>query len=352
MEANKRFENEICQIFGDDEKVLAFSKQWIPFETRKEGIGAGIGAFKTALRNAISGLRAKNNGMLCGKYGTTAPVKTCFDLENVLFYNIGNKPLSGLTAGGIAFSMMGNAEAETLRREHEVPPEFCHTYLYSVKNEDITPSESGLTLAGWKPFPCGKLTGKNAADFWKLFKSEKTDVYPPEPDIKLQSPLCFALFLTITKPKGTLFRVQSVMKPLLDGLICSLHSASEDMGDTSVYAEKLHCDPSYFQTEGVLGEREFLRSYRNNSLKWDPADDRCKKAMIRVQEGENWTISGEVRLFCPYCQSTSVAKILYGMPAMSEEMEKAEAKGAIFIGGCCIEENMPAFRCNRCKKRW
>ena len=343
-------ENEsFFKIIGDREQVLAFSKCRIPFEVKKAGNGAEISAFRTALRTALSCLSLKQNEMLCGKYGTTDPTKQYYDLENVLFYNVGNKPIYGQTGNGLAFSVIGDAELDDLRREYGVPPEFCHCYLYSLRKQNNTPSTKGFVLARWKPFPCEKLNGKHAADFWKLFKSvENTGIYSRFSDENLTGTSDFSLFLTITKPTDTFFRVESVMKPLLDGLICSLHGREKDM---TAFAEKIHCDPAWFQTEGILGKRDFLQNYPNG-LKWNPADERCKKALIRVREGNAWTFSGEVRPLCPYCRSASAAKIFYGMPAYSEELETAEAYGELFFGGCCVAKNGAAFRCNRCKKRF
>lgn len=341
-----RDNQDFFRIIGDQKRVLAFSKCRIPFEVKKSGNGAAISAFRTALRTALSGLSLKQNEVLYGKYGTTDPTRQYFDLENVLFYNIGNKSICGLTENGIAFSAIGDAELEGLRREYGVPPEFCHCYSYSLRKQNIAPSIKGFVLAGWKPFPCGKLNGKSVTDFWKLFKSvEKEEVYSRFSDDNIAETTDFSLFLTITKPTGTFFRVESVMKPLLDGLICSLHSTKKDM---TVFAEKIHCDPAWFQTEGVLGARDFCL----NGLKWNPADNHCKKAVIRVQEGNAWTFSGEVRPLCPYCRSASVARILYGMPAYSEELEAAEANGELFFGGCCVAENGATFRCNRCKRKF
>ena len=39
---------------------------------------------------------------------------------------------------------------------------------------------------------------------------------------------------------------------------------------------------------------------------------------------------------CPYCSSKNTARILYGYPAYSEELQKKLDNGKIAIGGCCI----------------
>lgn len=55
---------------------------------------------------------------------------------------------------------------------------------------------------------------------------------------------------------------------------------------------------------------------------------------------------------CPKCNSSNVAKIMYGYPAFDEEFEKEVAEGRVFLGGCCIEDKMPEYHCNACGKEF
>ncbi len=50
---------------------------------------------------------------------------------------------------------------------------------------------------------------------------------------------------------------------------------------------------------------------------------------------------------CPACGSANVVPILYGMPT-AELFAKAEA-GRIALGGCCITQDDPCWRCVSCK---
>lgn len=51
---------------------------------------------------------------------------------------------------------------------------------------------------------------------------------------------------------------------------------------------------------------------------------------------------------CPQCGSSNVAKILWGMPAFSEELERELDEGRIVLGGCCISGADPDWHCNDC----
>ncbi|MGE4274171.1 MAG: hypothetical protein AB7E31_15125 [Desulfitobacterium sp.] len=56
------------------------------------------------------------------------------------------------------------------------------------------------------------------------------------------------------------------------------------------------------------------------------------------------------RRICPQCGSRETAKILYGMPTWSPELDEQINKGGIVLGGCCITRCDPVYRCNKCKK--
>lgn len=64
---------------------------------------------------------------------------------------------------------------------------------------------------------------------------------------------------------------------------------------------------------------------------------------------------------CPYCGSTHTAIIQYGMPHITERLEKKIEEGKVYLGGCCITEfevdgkpcNLdPAWYCNDCRKEF
>ena len=51
---------------------------------------------------------------------------------------------------------------------------------------------------------------------------------------------------------------------------------------------------------------------------------------------------------CPKCGSANIAKILWGMPAMSKELERSLEEGHIILGGCCVTGFDPDWHCNEC----
>ena len=84
-------------------------------------------------------------------------------------------------------------------------------------------------------------------------------------------------------------------------------------------------------------------------------------------EGLPWNLDFAVRnkkaqIKCPRCGSIDTARILYGMPAMSDELQAKIDSGKIHLGGCCrmaVETDDgtmidldPKRYCNHCRKEF
>jgi ribosomal protein L37AE/L43A len=51
---------------------------------------------------------------------------------------------------------------------------------------------------------------------------------------------------------------------------------------------------------------------------------------------------------CPACGEKTVAKILFGMPALSDNLIKELDEGKTVLGGCMIETDSPTWQCTKC----
>ncbi len=51
---------------------------------------------------------------------------------------------------------------------------------------------------------------------------------------------------------------------------------------------------------------------------------------------------------CPECGSAKIARIQYGMPICSPELDRNLESGKVVLGGCCQEINAPAWKCAAC----
>jgi hypothetical protein len=57
-------------------------------------------------------------------------------------------------------------------------------------------------------------------------------------------------------------------------------------------------------------------------------------------------------LKCPACDSASVAEILWGYYTNVDSLEDALEKKEIVLGGCCVTDNDPKWKCNDCHHKW
>jgi hypothetical protein len=55
---------------------------------------------------------------------------------------------------------------------------------------------------------------------------------------------------------------------------------------------------------------------------------------------------------CRSCGGRHVAELLYGLPAVDEELNRNLRAGHIVLGGCCVSERMPQWRCGTCSHEW
>lgn len=51
---------------------------------------------------------------------------------------------------------------------------------------------------------------------------------------------------------------------------------------------------------------------------------------------------------CPKCGSKNIAYIVYGEVCFDKELNEALDKGEIYLGGCIISKDSPAYHCNDC----
>jgi primosomal protein N' len=51
---------------------------------------------------------------------------------------------------------------------------------------------------------------------------------------------------------------------------------------------------------------------------------------------------------CPNCNSPRLAEILYGLPRFDDELDNDIKEGRIVLGGCCVTDNDPDYKCVDC----
>ncbi len=121
-------------------------------------------------------------------------------------------------------------------------------------------------------------------------------------------------------------------------------------------------DPQNFGfSELVDYHQDLLREAKANHITLDMSKQEDK------EEGSPYNLDFVVRnkkaqIKCPYCGSKNTARILYGMPVLSEGLMEKLDSGIVLLGGCCLHgvddgngrmiTMDPARCCNDCHKRF
>jgi hypothetical protein len=237
--------------------------------------------FKSELTNAIKAL-SPNGKYLKARLLTRE--KDFFDVENILFYNLGTANFKKLDSKGIWFS---------LERE-----ESCHNkkYVHEYCLIDLFPEPSGDIIAEWSNIIIEKpTTSKKPLDYWlpikqsTNFKTYFTN-YCGE----------FGLNIEIGTPKNEVINIINIQKPLLDGLISVFHKATNVSKEAIEYMatktnhsiEEIQCIINNNKVT-VLPQRDIIQKYREG-IKWNPQDEKCTdvRIIIRETDDKNYKISG------------------------------------------------------------
>jgi len=51
---------------------------------------------------------------------------------------------------------------------------------------------------------------------------------------------------------------------------------------------------------------------------------------------------------CPKCGALNIARIQYGMPVWSHELEIEIKNKTVVLGGCCVSTHSPSWQCISC----
>ncbi len=335
----------------NEQSIIVFSQRRIPFDMPKSGREI-IKAFKNDLIKAISSLQAFENCILQARYGTTK--KSFYDVENVLFYNIGTTYFKPFAENGVVFSTVEEKEIVDLRKKYNIPDEYAHYYEYRII-EKKKQKEFNSLLAEFKNMPL-KCLGSTPATIWGTIRTNESNIEIHN-SIDCDFGDTFSIVLEITKPKNVSFNIMTSMKPLLDGLICAFHSSQFTEDELEYLAKTLNYHKGLFSDNSIdiLGEREskYLQKYRNR-VKWNPADDLCTYVDIFIKDGNDWSVSGKIysTVKCPKCGNGKASKLLRGMPDFTEELQKEIETGKIRLAGCVMDDKRTRYYCGFCRNEF
>lgn len=151
------------------------------------------------------------------------------------------------------------------------------------------------------------------------------------------------------------------LRHIAEDLVVELRELPDGTEITSgLLLKRIGYDPEELSEGELLGYHEaLLRTAKTNPITLDMSKHE------NMSEGLLWNLDFVVRnkkaqIKCPRCGSIDTARIQYGMPAFTEELQEKMAAGKVFLGGCCIDGAYtedgewvsidPTNHCNNCKK--
>ena len=120
----------------------------------------------------------------------------------------------------------------------------------------------------------------------------------------------------------------------------------EDLRDlpdgTKITLEELITD-SFYSGEVFSDEAlAFLRKRLYSLVK------REQIVLEKQDDGSFIVHNADAKYICPHCGSKNTARILYGYPAFSPQLERKLDEGRIRLGGCIVTDFDPDRHCNEC----
>jgi hypothetical protein len=200
-----------------------------------------------------------------------------FDLENVLFYNIGAANFAHIARNAIRFEL-----APRLSSGHE--------WSYALEATECTFKHWRLSEAvvKWNKQPIANTLsgGTKAGVYWRAIKSAQVTLHTRE--LLGQ----FALRIRLRAPLGPrAINLAGLMKPLLDGLIAGFHSHGKEIEQELLLRIASQIGPAVSEKQirqwmtaaGPLGARILF-----GKSGWNPRDNDCVAVELMVErESQN-----------------------------------------------------------------
>lgn len=227
------------------------------------------------LRAALSRLDPKPGCRLDASLTTLCPAGG-FDMENVLFYNVGVPHFRNFTLEGVSFRM------RQARVNAVAGFNYHHRYeMTPVDSADIEP-QLAFHLDRLDP-------GTKPHSVWWNARHGTRQRLPDNIGK-------FRLSVLLESRKSGQ-GVSDIMKAFLDGVVSSFHHQPREMDLLAIrrLAEKLgvsieQAGQALSDARGTpLGARKVLSAYREG-VKWNPADDLCMECVIQRRPSRDQTI--------------------------------------------------------------
>jgi hypothetical protein len=253
---------------------------------------------KEAIGSAVSGMARPGQGQIL-----TAVYKSLrggyFDVENVLFYNVGTAKFAQPAANGVRFEC-------AFGQPPPCPVPLCaaaehhHKYTFADAGAPFENWREGSAAFSWDRVPIPVLNEQSKPD--GIWYSIRKLVANGAGSASLAGS-SFALRMVIEYSPSTPVRPAAILKPLVDGVVAAFHRHDgTDLEPLArMLAQKLgrpeqEVSDLLTRQEAPLGTRRLLWTFRSGYL-WGPGDDQCVAGELIVRptgSASGWLLSGKL----------------------------------------------------------
>jgi hypothetical protein len=272
-------------------EVNAWSQVRLPFEPKGEML-----QFRQQLVAAITAMPPTGDGQLVATY-TAADPNALIDTENVLFYNVGLGCFSAHTRRSLAFERVFAAPPD-----HPATTSWTaghhHRYRTAPAPADFEHWRPVHLVAHWHDVALATGALAHPETVWVALSRVAT---PERPDAPVKY---YALRIRI---EGVQVALATIVKPLVDGVVSSLHSFAGEIPDLVV--ERLsHATTMDIrdvrrrlkdERRAVLGPRRQLIRLTTNRIAWNPRDEDCVACVVEVADAARPRMTGTVYSVVP-----------------------------------------------------
>lgn len=291
----RKGENEPLKIHTTeiDAKMLEIkANAAVTYPSNKQLLHPTEYCLKYHIYEKVGNLKAEENKILRASYKGKVPPKS--DIENILFYNIGTGAFSSIFK-----DFPKQVVFESNVTSDDIDPPYKSIYKYEIVDEVGQRPDNKDLIVKWDNISIGAKLPEKPDEYYCALR--KTDIENFE--IRQACEGNFRIEITLIIPENSRKNIHpvSVMKHLLDGVICAFHAEDGKETEDAVQKRfqkngfgdetKKFFDPERKQLN-LLGRHKYL----TKSKGWNPEDDRLKFGWIIVEKGEDkeYKMSGEI----------------------------------------------------------
>lgn len=283
-EPNNIFIKDNYILFSSDRSFMICSNTKVPFEpneAQKE--------IKQVIKKNVSKLNIPENFVFTAEYGTSESKVT--DIENALFYNIGNKTFKEKVRENTALYIKRIPS-------NKIGGSYKYVYNYSSFEQSYSNTKrlwEKPVISEWTDIPLGVINSNTKpTDYFLALKKNNAKIKCHSKGYGGQ----FGLNIKLKIPRSARYSgIINIMKPMIDGIICAFHFPKGIDLDLICKISKISKELLESCEIACLDERRYVLPYnKNKSIKWDPSDDKLQEIFIEPTyiDGDEFYFSGQL----------------------------------------------------------